>query len=407
MPAGQISIALSVGGAPYQARLPQVLQQRGMLKRLFRFGPTLEVLDPGAGTSLRNVRRFHEYRLANRFLWGGWRRFPGTRHSKLPQVASSWLADRLIARYIPPSTLFHGITAASLASLEMAKRLGAITVIEHPVQHPLHWQREVLAECARFGLNSRDCDVVLPEVLARRMQREYELCDAIVVPSTIVRRGFAQFSCGHKAGVVLPGVDHEFFTPAHDRPRVFRVVYVGRVELAKGVPYLLAAWHRLRPENAELVLLGAVRQEMQAMLRHYASNSIKILGFLSPSEVGIQYRNASVFVLPSVNDAFGVVMLEAMASGLPIIATDRTGADDCVADGKTGFIVPARNVDALADALLWCYRHQDEACSMGWGGRDAVLRKFTLDHYEQRQIALYRRLVNAQATAEGASSGSS
>jgi glycosyltransferase involved in cell wall biosynthesis len=364
-----ISVTLSVGMSPYQARLPRVLQQHGMLKRVF-------------------------------ILWGSWRRLPGTGRSKLPQLASAWLADRLVAPYVPASTIFHGITGASLASLRAAKRQGAVTVLENPVQHPLHWQREVLAECARFGVNPRDCDVVLPELLVRRILREYEICDAIIVQSSCARRGFEEFPCGHKAAVVvLTAVDHEFFTPAPEPPGMFRVVYVGRVELAKGVPYLLEAWNRLQLRNAELALVGDVRPEMRTIARKYASDSLKILGFMPPSEVRRQYRQSSVFVLPSVNEGLGRVMLEAMSSGLAVLATDKSGAEDCVTDGKTGFILPARNVDALAEALQWCFRHRDQACAMGRAGRAAVLDNFTLDHYEQRQIAIYRSLAGRQEGA--------
>jgi glycosyltransferase involved in cell wall biosynthesis len=399
MESDSISVTLSVGMSPYQARLPRVLQQHGMLKRVFSFGADLEVLDPNSSASLQRIRCFDGYRIANRLLWGSWRRLPGTGSSKLPQLASSWLADRLVAPYVPASTIFHGITGASLASLQAAKRQGAVTVIENPVQHPLHWQREVLAECARFGVNPRDCDVVLPALLVRRILREYEICDAIIVQSSCARRGFEEFPCGHKAVVVLTAVDHEFFTPAPEPPGMFRVVYVGRVELAKGVPYLLEAWNRLQLRNAELALVGDVRPEMRTIVRKYASDSLKILGFMPPSEVRRQYRQSSVFVLPSVNEGLGRVLLEAMSTGLPVLATDKSGAEDCVTDGKTGFILPARNVDALAEALQWCFRHRDQACAMGRAGRAAVLDNFTLDHYEQRQIAIYRSLAGRREGA--------
>jgi len=88
-----------------------------------------------------------------------------------------------------------------------------------------------------------------------------------------------------------------------------------------------------------------------------------------------------------------MVLLEAMASGLPVVATDRTGAPDLITHGKEGFIVPARNVEALAEAILWCYRHPDETAAMGRAARAKVEQQFTLSHHAERQIALYRSLV--------------
>src|SRR5436190_23125800 len=88
-----------------------------------------------------------------------------------------------------------------------------------------------------------------------------------------------------------------------------------------------------------------------------------------------------------------MVLLEAMASGLPVIGTDRTGAPDLVTPGREGFIVPARNVDALREAILWCYQHPDEAAVMGKDARAKVEEQFTLAHHAERQIAVYRSLA--------------
>ena len=88
------------------------------------------------------------------------------------------------------------------------------------------------------------------------------------------------------------------------------------------------------------------------------------------------------------------VLLEAMASGLAVVATDRTGANDCMTDGKEGRIVPARDAEALAEAILFCYRHPDETRAMGRAARERIESQFTLEHYNQRVIALYQSLAS-------------
>ena len=88
-----------------------------------------------------------------------------------------------------------------------------------------------------------------------------------------------------------------------------------------------------------------------------------------------------------------------MASGLPVIASERSGAGDCVAEGKEGFIVPTHDADALADAILWCYQHPAETYAMGRAARTRIENEFTLEHYNQRQIALYRTLGKSKAIA--------
>ena len=85
------------------------------------------------------------------------------------------------------------------------------------------------------------------------------------------------------------------------------------------------------------------------------------------------YRDASVFVFPSLTEGFGRVTLEAMACGIPVITTEN--ASGLVEDGKTGFVVPIRDASALGEKIEYLYNHQDLAKSMGEAAREAVLRK--------------------------------
>jgi glycosyltransferase involved in cell wall biosynthesis len=391
----QISVTLGVGLASYQRTLPEALLRAGMLRRLFRFGIDVDVFDPNGNNSLELVRRFGLYRSANGVLWGVWRRLPGTRRRRLPMVATCWLADRLTAAYTPESRVFHSWTAVSLASLQVGKRRKAVTLIENPMLHPRHWQREVLAECNRFGIRPENCDAVLPGPLVDRREREFEMCDRIIVPSEAARQSFVECGCGSKATVVWPGVDHHVFRPpqAERNSPVFRACYVGRVELAKGLFYLLEAWKRLRLPHSELVLVGEIRPEVQSILRDCSSHNIRLAGLVPPDRVAQYYQQSSLFLFPSVNEGLALVLLEAMACGLAVVATAQSGAKECVTEGKEGFVVPGRDVDALAEAILWCYHRPDELARMGKAARRKVENQFTLKHYVERQIATYRALA--------------
>ena len=108
-----------------------------------------------------------------------------------------------------------------------------------------------------------------------------------------------------------------------------------------------------------------------------------------------RYRESDLFVFPSVNEGLAQVLLEAMSSGLPVVASDHSGADELVTEGRDGFIVPVRDVDRLAEAIVWCYQHRRETQAMGRAARAKMESQFTLEHYNQRQIALYRSLATA------------
>lgn len=394
MPSNSITVTLGVGSGPYQKTLASSLLGAGMLRRVLNSGLYLEMRDPMPDGTLPVVERFRWFGHANRVFWGIRSRLPRKLQPRPPIMLMARLTDRLWSERLPPCTIFHGWMGLSLACLKKARRQGTITLLENPARHPQDWHRAGVEECKRFGISARQRSTVLPTPLIRRMEQEFELCDRIVVPSALSYRSFAQCGLGHKTVVVKPAVDTEFFTPRQSPQRtLFRVCFVGRVELAKGAGYLLQAWHRLALSNAELVMVGDVKPEMQSLLRTYADSTVRMLGVLPPPAVRAYYRESDLFVFPSVNEGLAQVLLEAMSSGLPVVASDHSGADDLVTEGKDGFVVPVRDIDRLAEAIHWCCQHREQTEAMGCAARAKIEGQFTLEHYNQRQIALYRSLV--------------
>lgn len=132
-----MQVTLALGSQAFQRDLAFTLARRGMLARALRIGVDLEILEPDAASGLTTVRRFPQYRVANRILWAAWRRLPFTRFSRhFPVVISTRYADRLISHYIPSSDIFHGWTGLSLACLRAAARVGAVGIVENPSMHP-------------------------------------------------------------------------------------------------------------------------------------------------------------------------------------------------------------------------------------------------------------------------------
>lgn len=391
-----VSVTLGVGSGPYQKTLIPCLLRMGMLRRVLSTGRYFDIQDPAPDGSLRVVKQFRVSGFVNRVLWGVWRRVPAKVRPFPPVMPRVLLSDQLWSRWIPPCSVFHAWSGLCVACLPAAKRQGAITLVENAARHPRHWHEAGLDECRRFGINPRERSTKLPSSLIRRIEREYELCDRIIVPSTLAHRSLAEFGLGNKALVVTPGVDTEFFSPrpVPEERSLFRACFVGRVELAKGAGYLLQAWNSLALSNAELVLVGEVKPEMNSLLRTYADSTVRTRGVLPPQELAECYRESDLFVFPSVNEALAQVLFEAMSSGLPVVASDYSGADDLVTEGKDGFIVPVRDVDRLAEAISWGYHHRDDLRRMGGAARAKMESQFTLEHYNQRQIALYRALAS-------------
>jgi glycosyltransferase involved in cell wall biosynthesis len=390
-----VKVTLALGSQSFQRDLAFALAYRGMLAQALCLGLDLEIVEPDAASGLTVVRRFPRYRLVNRILWAAWRRLPFSRLSRhFPVVLSTRYADRLMSHHISPSNIFHGWTGVSLACLRAAKRFNVFTIVENPSMHPRAWQQIVLEECNRLGIPPQACRAILPASLIRRMEAEFELCDSIIVPSAVARNSFTDHRCTDKAQMIHAGIDHVFFSPL-DAPRsdtTFRVCYTGRIEIAKGVPYLLQAWKQLGLRNAELILIGEVAPEMAPFIDRYAATDVRFTGFQPAEQVRNWYRAADVFAFPSINEGLARVLLEAMATGLPVVATVASGAEDCVMPGRNGTIVPARDAGAMAEALLWHYQNRGASREMGAAARADIASHFTIAHYQERMLGFYQSL---------------
>ena len=159
---------------------------------------------------------------------------------------------------------------------------------------------------------------------------------------------------------------------------------------------LIQAWNELNlPDNdAELLLVGGMQKDCEAVLKRLPmKKNVKIMGSVSHQQLKKLYQQATVLALPSIDEGFGMVVTEAMASGIPVICSDHVGAGELVQDYQQGFIVPHANVQALAACLAWCYQHREACFEMGRCAQQTV-KSLTWDHYGQQVYSLYQQILN-------------
>lgn len=188
-----------------------------------------------------------------------------------------------------------------------------------------------------------------PEVLSRRIERELELADVVLVPSRLVgdqmvRHGVAAAKVlRHPYGVDLERFSHVASGARAPNGRRPRLICVGQISLRKGVPLLVEA---VRGLDVDLSLAGQVYD--RTAVRDLPDN-VSLLGVLSPAQLASAYNAHDAFVLPTVDDAFGLVVTEAAASGLRVLTTDAAGAAEVLSDRH--LVVPAGDVPALREAI--------------------------------------------------------
>jgi glycogen synthase len=159
---------------------------------------------------------------------------------------------------------------------------------------------------------------------------------------------------------VIPGAtDTQRFAPTHAPGSVrkpARLLYHGRIDVRKGVLDLLAAMRLLLDTDRQVYLtisgVGPDSHQLAEQIKADGlSHSIELRGYVSYHQAHYTYRQSDVFVSPTYAEGFSNTILEAMASGVPVISTDVVGVRDCIQSGQNGMLVPAADPDALAAAI--------------------------------------------------------
>ncbi len=168
------------------------------------------------------------------------------------------------------------------------------------------------------------------------------------------------------------------------------VLVVGRESSRKGLPFGIAAFRELRrrAKDAQLLLVGP---DPAKWSRH---EGVRCTGWLERSEMDVAYAAADVVFVPSLYESFCRAVIEAWASGLPVVATDRVGLAPVIDEGG-GAIVPFGDVRAAADALELMISDPGLALSCGSRGRSMVEERYSLEDVERRIEALYLDVVGA------------
>ena len=190
----------------------------------------------------------------------------------------------------------------------------------------------------------------------------YDQVDIILAPTEYYRRYLMDHNFAPaKLKVMARGVDTRQFQPKHRDPAYydrfglsdsFKFLYVGRISREKNLDRLIGAFDRLRQHghDASLVLVGdgPYRKELQARLD---GRPIAFTGLLEGENLAAAYASADCMVFPSCTDTFGNVVLEAQASGLPVIVTDRGGPAEIVHSHESGIVVDHADGQAMLDAM--------------------------------------------------------
>lgn len=231
--------------------------------------------------------------------------------------------------------------------------------------------------------------------------------DLCMCSSNFLRDKVLALGCPGEKAIRLPmGVNierHPFQERTLDSGGLVKIVTVARLVEKKGIEYSIKALAKVVIDNPNVLYRiigdGPLRDSLEDLILELnLSEKVKILGWMTQDEVYELYDDSHIFVLPSVTasngdqEGQGLVLQEAQVIGLPVISTLHNGIPDGVLDGESGFLVPERDVDALADKLSYLIKHPEVWHDMGRAGRLYIEENFDVEQLNDRLVEIYREL---------------
>jgi alpha-maltose-1-phosphate synthase len=340
-----MQIALAVFGVYHHFELAHQLHRKGHLQKIYSTWPWARLKREGISRSL--VSTFPLIHTTD-YLLNHSRLYPAAISSKM----NSWntLAfDRWTNKLIAPCDAFIAISGAGLMTGHKVQSNGGKFICDRGSTHQRYQEKIVADEYRRWNVPQ---PLSKPHI-AIREEKIYTLADAITVPSTVAQRSFVAMGVAEEKVHVVPyGVRLDQFTRTEDPPQnSFDVLFAGQISLRKGVPYLLQAFARLKHPNKRLTIVGAIQDDMRQLLSTLPTDNVVFTGSLPQAQLAKKMSASHLLVLASVEEGLALVQGQAMACGCPVLATTATGAEDLFTDGKEGFIVPDRDVDALVERM--------------------------------------------------------
>ena len=300
--------------------------------------------------------------------------------------------ERIPTSSIENASVVIGFDTSSWVIAAKALKFGKPFCLDQSIAHPLTNQStsEVVADS--FPNWATTIERRLPEVLACE-NCEHDLATKIVVASSFTKQSLIFHGVSGGKIVVNPyGVDLTLFHPPEE-PRArkpLRFLFLGSISARKGVPLLIEAWRNLELQNAELWLAGPIGDAERKLIPNLAG--LNVLGKLPFEALPDLLRLCDVLVFPSYCEGFALVLLEALASGMPIITTEATAGPDLIDDKREGILIPSGSLDALQEAINYLVENAEELEQMSVAARKCA-EKFSWDSYGDRWERILQEFV--------------
>lgn len=263
-----------------------------------------------------------------------------------------YIASKLLKLNNP---IFWGFQGSSLKSLKSTKTKGGMAICELATAH-VTFAQEILAEEMKLMPEWAETisNVEFPSDYQKRLEEEPFVADKVIAASTFTVNSLLKAGLTEGRIFKLPlgtSVEHIAYNPKKSNisNRALKLLYAGTLTQRKGIAYLLEAMNCFNNKDVELHCIGH-KFGGESVLRNFSS-SYNYVGPMSQQELFKKYSEYDALVLPTLFEGFALVIVEAMAAGLPVITTSHSIGPDIIEDDKNGYIIPIRDVNSIVEAI--------------------------------------------------------
>lgn len=198
--------------------------------------------------------------------------------------------------------------------------------------------------------------------------------------------------------VVNNGVDTNFFIPAKNKKKEDYILYTGRLETRKGLIDFIESAKYVCREHADIKFIlagkGTIKNYLERRINDLGlKKNFYFAGFVDRSRLREYYQNAAIYVLPSYYEGLPTSLLEAMSCGIPSIATDVEGSSELITDGETGFLVPSRDPNALAEVITRLLGDEELRRRIGANARKHIVNNYDWEIITDAIEKVYTSLI--------------
>lgn len=308
-----------------------------------------------------------------------WRKYPLARLAIFPFIFSQIIAT---TKYAKDCDIIHANWTLS----------GIISWLSKPLHRLPYLVMVHGSDIYQAGKNKLAVAIMKPSILN---------ADGVIAISHSLANEVVNLRLTADNPTIIPEtIDTRKFYPLSPQERGSYILFVGSLIQRKGGHILLKAFRKIHPlfPQYKLIIIGEGSEEQS--LKNLArvlglSDNVSFLGKQPPNIVAEWMRRSKIFVLPSIEEGLGVVLLEACASGTPCVASDTGGIPDVI-DSEIGILVEPSNPDALADGILSILNNPPKWERMSLRARDKVVEQYSLDTIGKKLYHLYHEILSKQ-----------